>query len=70
MLTHPIIAQVVNRQHVGKSNRQIIAAVYRSFNDKGRTSEFREQRKAWYIQAIKLHNENRKLYYRVTRGKF
>jgi hypothetical protein len=69
-MPHPIVRQIVNRCHVGESNRTVIRYVvsrlrhgYRTFH-----AMSREQRHLLMRDAIEVHRTNRDLYIRVTQG--
>lgn len=67
---NPIVRQIVDRQHVGDSNRDVIRAVHSALKSEGRKKEHRELRKEMYRDAIKRHDENRGLYTKVMTGRF
>lgn len=71
MLTiHPIIAQIVDRQHVSATPRQVIRAVFKGLSKEGQSSSQRRQRKVWYRQALRAHAANGKLYGQMMAGSF
>ena len=70
---HPIIRQIVDRQHVGASDRAIVRAIVRA--TKGRTiRSFRQVvpnaviRHGLYRDALQAHRENQRLYRDVMTG--
>ena len=67
-MCHPIIRQVVNRQHAAAAPRRVIRAMRTAFKDYKAVP--RATRHALYIDGLKLHNENRQLYISVLNGTF
>ena len=67
-MSDPIVNQVVDRQHVSTTPRQIIEKVYSALSQKGRAAEHRDLRKTLYRDAIERHKANRKLYSDVISG--
>lgn len=66
-----IVRQIVNRCHVGESNRYVIRYVVSRLRNKYQTFAAlpKEQRRSLMLQAIKAHGENRGLYRDVMRGR-
>ena len=69
-MPHPIIRQIVNRCHVGDSNRTVIRYVVSRLRHGYATFHAlsREQRHILMRDAIEVHEANRQLYFRVMRG--
>jgi|TARA_R100000808_G_scaffold23558_1_gene52428 hypothetical protein len=63
------VRQIVDRQHVGTPNREVIAAVVRGLKDGWRTWRTldRRTRRKWMNDAIRIHASNRELYTNVMR---
>jgi hypothetical protein len=70
MNINPIIRQIVNRQHVGTSNRRVIRAVVNGLRRKARTflAMPKADRRALMEQAIEAHRQNRAEYRWVMGG--
>jgi hypothetical protein len=68
---NPIVRQIVNRQHVGKSYRSVIYAVIGGLKGKRRTflSLRREDRRKIMRDAIHQHAVNRQQYNDVVSGR-
>ena len=64
----PIVAQVVNRLHVGTPPRDVIAYVRSRLSDEGRSPARRDARKEIYRQALEQHRINREDYAWVMAG--
>jgi hypothetical protein len=59
-----MIPMLVNRLHVGSSDREVIRYIRSKLSDKGRSPEAREQRREFYREALAKHHENREDYLR------
>ena len=68
MMVHPIIAQIVDRQHVGQSNRSVIQAVVKGFKKRAWKKMPRADRRQVMRQAIYQHSENLAIYRHVMGG--
>lgn len=64
-----IIRNIVGREcMVGSSPFEVCRVIYFSLTKKGRGKEFKEKRREYYKEAIKVQKENDDLYYGVMRG--
>ena len=67
---NPFVRQIVERCHVGDTNREVIRYVISRIKGKYKTFRKlpREQRKQLLRDAVQCHRENRDLYCYVMRG--
>jgi hypothetical protein len=67
-----IVHQIVDRRHVGESNREVIRYFISRLRDGMATwrTMSRAERKKWLRWVIKAHGENRALYQKVMKGNF
>ena len=70
MQVHAIVAQIVDRQHVGASNREVIRALASAMKGgpRGWYKIDRTQRRKWMRQAIYQHGKNLGVYMYVMGG--
>ena len=65
-----IAAQIVNRQHVTASNKDALRALRNGMAKNLRSApEWRTNRRIVYIDALKLHAQNKELYRSVVSGR-
>jgi len=71
MNVHPIIRQIVARQHVGASNRTVIKTAIKSLENKRQTwtAMSAEDRTEFMRQCIYCHTENFRLYTHAMGGR-
>jgi hypothetical protein len=64
MNVHPIISQIVNRQHIGESDRAVIYAVVNGLQNKRAAflAMSKATRRQLMEQALWQHAENRGIY--------
>jgi methionine synthase II (cobalamin-independent) len=65
-----IVANIVGRAHVSESNLSVCRRIYKALNKKGKSAQFRKDRKEMYREAIETHKENKDIYLGVIRGHF
>jgi hypothetical protein len=63
-----VIDNIVDRLHVGTSNRQVIRAIWLKLKPASRTRKVRKERHRAYRAALQRHAKNRELYVAVVSG--
>jgi hypothetical protein len=63
-----IVNQIVDRLHVGDSDRAVVRYVRSRLTKKARRPAFRAERKKAYRMAIARHHRNQDLFLAVCRG--
>jgi len=65
---HPIIRQIVDRLHVGMSDREVLRVVRSKFDRRFLDLDHKTWRRTAYRDALAQHNHNRDIYRFVARG--